>query len=68
MPEGFYDAIRVLLKISLELTQYGRIRREDFRRSVVERIRIEGHDHTVENMQYLMTIIGGQIASGETVH
>jgi uncharacterized protein (DUF2336 family) len=66
MPEGFYDAIRVLLKISLEETEFGRNKRNDFRRRVIDRIYIENHHRTVENMEYLLSIIGGRIAA--TVH
>ncbi len=68
MPEGFYDAIRLLIRISLELTQYGRVRREDFRQRVVAKIRSEGYDESIENMQYLLAIIGGQNSAGATIH
>lgn len=68
MPTAFFDAIRVLLKLSLELTAYGRVKREDFRGRIIERIREGGYDHTVENMQYLLTVMGGQFAANTTVH
>lgn len=66
MPEGFFEAIKVLLRISLEETEFGRNKRNDFRRRVVDRIYIENHHRTVENMEYLLSIIGGRIAA--TVH
>lgn len=66
MPEGFFDAIRSLLKISLEETDFGRNKRSDFRRRVIDRIYMENYHRTVENMEYLLSIIGGRIAA--TVH
>lgn len=66
MPEGFFEAIRTLLKISMEETDFGRHKRNDFRRRVIDRIYIENYHRTVENMEYLLSIIGGRIAA--TVH
>jgi uncharacterized protein (DUF2336 family) len=66
MPEGFFDAIRVLLKLSLEETEFGRTKRSDFRRRIIDRIYMENYHRTVENMEYLLSIIGGRIAA--TVH
>jgi len=66
MPEGFFEAIRVLLKISLEETEFGRAKRSDFRRRVIDRIYMENYHRTVENMEYLLSIIGGRIAA--TIH
>lgn len=68
MPEGFFAAVDTLLKISLEETAYGRIKREDFRSRVIARIKSAGYDQTVENMQYMLTIIGGKTAPGGAVH
>ena len=67
MPEGFYEAIRVLLRISLEETEFGRNKRADFRKRVIDRIYMEGHHRSVENMEYLLSIIGGKIGSGSRV-
>jgi uncharacterized protein (DUF2336 family) len=66
MPEGFYEAIRILLKISLEETEFGRAKRSDFRRRIIDRIYMENYHRTVENMEYLLSIIGGRIVA--TVH
>lgn len=66
MPEGFFEAIKTLLKISLEETEFGRSKRSDFRRRVIDRIYMDGYHRSVENMEYLLTIIGGRIAA--TVH
>ncbi len=68
MPEGFYDAIHALLRIALAETAYGRFKREDFRNRVINGIRNAGYDETVENMQYLLAIIGGKIATTDTIH
>lgn len=64
MPEGFYQAVETLVKISLQETEYGKSKRSDFRKRVIERIYKERYNQTVENMEYLLSIIGGKI--GET--
>lgn len=68
MPTAFFDAIRVLLKLSLELTAYGRVKREDFRGRIIERVREAAYDQSVENMQYLLTVMGGHFAANATIH
>ena len=68
MPEGFYEAVKVLLRISFEETEFGRIRCVDFRKRVIERIYIAKYNRTVENMEYLLSIIGGRIVARANVH
>lgn len=67
MPEGFYEAVRLLLRISLEETDFGELRRSDFRKRVIDRIYIGKYNRTVENMEYLLSIIGGKTVAG-TIH
>ncbi|MFW0778275.1 MAG: DUF2336 domain-containing protein [Rickettsiales bacterium] len=62
MPEGFADAVHILLNLSMEETDFGYNKQEDFRKKVIERIYKEGHHRNVENMSYLLSIIGGKIA------
>jgi uncharacterized protein (DUF2336 family) len=62
MPEGFTEGVHTLLRISLEETDYGFSKRLDFRKRVVDRVYVEGHHRTVENMGYLLAIIGGKLA------
>ncbi|NBX04063.1 MAG: DUF2336 domain-containing protein [Alphaproteobacteria bacterium] len=68
MPEGFSDAVQILLRISLEETEYGRLRRMDFCKRVVDRIYLEGYHRTVENMEYLLAITGGRVAAKSSLH
>lgn len=69
MPPAFYEAIRSLLKISLEITKHGRVKREDFRQRVIEGIYRDRLHESVDNMQYLLTVIGGQfVPQHEVVH
>ena len=63
MPEGFFEAIQMLLKLSLEETEYGRIRQSDFRKRIIDRIYSGDYHRTIENMQYLLSIIGGKIGA-----
>lgn len=62
MPEGFEDAIRVLLNVSLEESDYGYNKPDDFRKLVVDRIYREGYHRSIDNMEYLLSIVGGKIA------
>lgn len=62
MPLGFEDGIRVLLTVSLEESEYGYQKPQDFRKIVVDRIYREGYHRSIENMEYLLSIIGGKIA------
>jgi len=68
MPEGFLDAVKTLLRLSFEETEYGRVRRPDFRKRIIERIYMGRYHLTVENMEYLLSIIGGKIAATASVH
>jgi len=61
MPSAFEDGIRVLLNISLEESDYGYNKPEDFRKRVVDRIYREGYHRSIENMEYLLSIVGGKI-------
>lgn len=62
MPAGFEDGIRVLLNISMEESEYGYHKPQDFKKQVVDRIYREGYHRSIENMEYLLSIIGGKIA------
>lgn len=61
MPDGFLEAVKILLKITLEETDYGQARPNDFRKRVIERIHVGQYQHTVDNMDYLLSVIGGKI-------
>ena len=61
LPASFYDAVRTMLKIALEETQYGNYRTNDFGAQMVGKIRAAGYDQTVENMETLLQMIGRAI-------
>lgn len=63
MPEGFAEAVRVLLQIALEETDFGQHKRIDFKKRVIDRIYMAGYHRSVENMEYLLSIIGGKLAA-----
>lgn len=60
MPEDFFAALRVLIRLSLEETGYARYKRSDFRKRLIDRVYKEGYDKSVENMPYLLKIISGK--------
>ena len=68
MPEGFFEAVKVLLRLSLEETGFGRRQCTDFRKQVIDRIYKEKYNITVENMEYLLAIIGGKALAATNVH
>jgi uncharacterized protein (DUF2336 family) len=68
MPEGFYNAVCALMKITLEETQFGLNGSKDLRKRIVDRIYQSGYHRTIENMEYLLSIIGSKRPAGEHVH
>lgn len=68
MPEGFYSAICTLLDITLNETQFGLHDGKDLRKQIIDRIYMGGYHRTVENMEYLLSVIGGKRTAGENVH
>lgn len=64
MPEGFFQAVKVLLRLSLEESEFGRVKHNDFKKRVIDRIYMARYNRTVENMEYLLSILGDrQVAS-----
>ncbi len=61
LPASFYEAIRVMLKIALEETQYGNYRTNDFGAQMVGKIRAGGYHQTIENMETLLQMVGRAI-------
>ncbi len=61
LPPSFFDAIRVMLRLALEETQYGNYRTSDFGARMVTKIRAGGYDSSVENMETLLQLIGRAI-------
>lgn len=61
MPPSFHEAIRNMLKLALEETQYGNYRTSDFGARMVAKIRSAGLDRSVENMETLLQLVGRAI-------
>lgn len=57
LPPSFYEAIRVVLRLALEETEYGNYRIHDFGAQMVAKIRSAGCDRTVENMEPLLQMV-----------
>lgn len=68
MPSGFYEATHELLRICLKVTEFGKLKRNDFRAKVMSIIQSERLESKIDNMQYLLTIIGGKLAAQHTIH
>lgn len=58
MPDGFYEALHALHRVATEETSYGAFRRADYKRRIIKRLIEGGYDRSVENMPYLLSIIG----------
>jgi uncharacterized protein (DUF2336 family) len=58
LPPSFYEAIRVMLRLALEETQYGNYRANDFGARMVTKIRAAGYDRTIDNMETLLQLVG----------
>lgn len=68
LPLAFYPAVRTMLQLALQETEYGKYRSADFGARMVERIIEAGLDQTVEHMSTLMTMIGCAIHDRPTLH
>lgn len=68
MPKQFTDAVHILLKLAHEETFYGKYQCSDYSERMIQRIVKEGHDKRIENMPYLMSIIGRSMHDVPTVH
>ncbi len=58
LPENFYMAVRTMLRLALEETEYGSYRTTDFGARMVERITGGSYDQNIENMDTLLSMIG----------
>ena len=61
LPASFYEAVRVMLRLALDETQYGNYRTNDFGAQLVAKIRSAGYDRTIENMETLLQMVGRAI-------
>ncbi|MFN8929319.1 MAG: DUF2336 domain-containing protein [Alphaproteobacteria bacterium] len=68
LPEAFYPAVRLMLRLALEETQYGTYRATNFGQRMVERIASGGFDKSVEHMDTLMSMIGRGMSDRATLH
>jgi len=68
MPEEFKDAVRILFRISRDVIPDEKNQQEDFSGRIIERIIEEGHDKSVENMPYLLSVIGRSMPHVPTFH
>lgn len=68
MPGAFYPAIKVMLRLALDETEYGTYRATDFGNRMVERITSGGYDKAVEHMDTLLTLIGRGMRDQATIH
>lgn len=69
LPKNFYEAIRTMLRLALEETEYGSYRTTDFGARMVERITAGGYADSIENMDALLTMIGrGMNAPNTALH
>lgn len=68
MPLGMFEAVKTLLDVVLEETDYGRLQRADIRQRLVERIISDGYDQRIDHMPYLMAIIGKDVRHPHAFH
>lgn len=68
MPEGFRDALRTLFRLAQQETRFGQYHYVNFPQRLVDRIVLEGHDKTIENMPYLLSIIGRSMTDAPSIH
>jgi uncharacterized protein (DUF2336 family) len=68
LPESFYPAVKVMLRLALEETEYGTYRNNDFCQRMVERITGGGFDKEIPYMDTLLAIVGRSVHEAPTIH
>ena len=68
MPKEFFPAIKIMLRVALEETEYGTYRATNFRQRMVERITSAGYDKDVEYMATLLSMIGNASNDRSLIH
>lgn len=68
MPDGVYEAISTVLRIALQETHYGKVYRPDYQRRLIERIITGGYDMKIDNMPFMMAILGRNMPVSAKVH
>lgn len=68
MPAGMKEAVKRVVDIILELTSWGRYTRRDVREQLIGKLRGTPNVSSIENMDYLISLIGSPEHYGATVH
>jgi uncharacterized protein (DUF2336 family) len=68
MPAGFLAALKLVLTIVLQETDYGRISKHNIKQRIVERIMDSGATESVDNLDYMVALIGRTDRHDATVH
>lgn len=68
MPESFRQAVTVLFKLAQQETSFGKYYHHHFSQRMLERLVEEGHDKKIDNMPFLMSMIGRSIADVPQLH
>lgn len=68
LPEAFYPAVKLMVRLALDETEYGTYRTADFGQRMMERIAAGGFDKTVEHMGTLIAMIGRGVVDRATIH
>lgn len=68
LPDTFYPAVKLMVRLALDETEYGTYRAADFGQRMVERIAAGGFDKTVEHMDTLIAMIGRGMMERATLH
>jgi len=68
MPDDFFEAVKTLLRLCLEETEFGYTHPADLRERITTRILAQKYDRTIENMEYMLSIISRKTKAGANAH
>lgn len=68
LPESFYPAVSVMLRLALQETEYGKYRATDFAARMSEHIHKGGYLASVEHMDIMLSMIGRAFHDRPTIH
>ncbi len=68
LPESFYPAVSVMLRLAMQETEYGKYRATDFAKRMSEHIHKGGYLQSVEHMDMMLNMIGRAFHDRPTLH
>ncbi|MCH2546400.1 MAG: DUF2336 domain-containing protein [Alphaproteobacteria bacterium] len=68
LPPAYYEAVKKLLDMALDATHNGKMRPHDFSKQIIDNIKSNSYDLSIEYMPLLLAIIKGNASELSSIH